>query len=288
MYIDIDVSEAMGGIETAISQLNVLLSKFAALGVSLDQVRLLATGGRGFHVEIHTAGFCPGRSPSPDLPAIYKKLAESPYLYVDGVDLAVYSARKGRMWRVPNRPRESGKFKVPVSARQVQCMTVADYARLTSCPQPWPRLQGPTYAPGLAVEFANATDTVVARTKSRTKASAESAALKARFGGKMPPSAAGLLAGKFQSESGWNRICLQVAALANAVGISEGDLIEQARPLINIHRGDGGRYASVAAREAELRHQFIYAQQSGYQFSVGGLKSIFPRGINTSDLRGLA
>jgi hypothetical protein len=285
-YLDLDVSPEMGGIETAIVQAARLLDNLAALVVDRESVRIFATGGRGFHLEVPSGIFAPGLAPSPDLPAIYRRMAES--VYVDGVDLAVYSARKGRMWRVPNRQRESGKYKVPVSLEQVHCMTVADYDRLTACSQPWPRLHAPTYAPGLALEFAKARDAVSARAKPKAQASKESAALKARFGGNFPPSLLGLLQGRFQSEQGWNRVALQVALAAHAVGLSESALIEQARPLIDGHQGDGNRYGTVKAREDELRHQFSYTLEAGYQFSIGGLKSILPPGVNTRDLRGLS
>ena len=33
-------------------------------------------------------------------------------LYVDTLDLRVYSGRKGRMWQTPNVKRESGKYNV--------------------------------------------------------------------------------------------------------------------------------------------------------------------------------
>lgn len=286
LYFDIDVSVEMGGIESAIKQVNALLGKLAALGVGLAQVRIFASGSKGFHLEVPSATFAPGMAPASDLPASYRHMAEA--VYVDGLDLVVYSARKGRMWRVPNRARESGRFKVPVSLEQVQCMAVADYEHLTSSPQPWPQLQPPTYSPSLAVLFSTARDSVAAKIKAKPKASKESAALKARFGGKLPPSLLGLLQGHFQSDAGWNRICVQVALAAHAVGLSESELIEQARPLIEGHRGDGGRYAAPSSREAELRHQFAYVLESGYQFSIGGLKSILPPGVNTRDLRGLA
>ena len=286
LYIDIDVSKDMGGIETAIVQVNALLGKLSAIGVDPGQVRLFATGGRGFHLEIPSAIFAPGLAPAPDFPATYKRMAEA--VYVDGLDLNVYSARKGRMWRLPNRARESGKYKVPVSPEQVRSMTIAEYESLTSSPQPWPRLNPPTYAPSLAVLFAKARDAVSARQKAKPKASKEAAALKVRFNGKLPPCLLGLLQGRFQSEQGWNRIALQVALAAHAVGLSEDALIEQARSLINSHQGDGARYGTPRDREAELRHQFAYTPEAGYQFSVGGLKSILPHGVNVSDLRGLA
>jgi hypothetical protein len=108
--------------------------------------------------------------------------------------------------------------------------------------------------------------------------------LKARFGGNFPPCARGLLQGRFDSPVGWNQICVQIAATARACGLSLNDLIRQAGPLIEKHRGDGSRYRTARERTEELKHQY---ECTNYAFSVGGLRSILPRGINTRDLVGL-
>jgi hypothetical protein len=288
LYWDIDVSAEQGGVSVAICQVNQLLDKLSAFGLDLDQVRIFATGSKGFHLEVPHEVIAPKLTPCPDLPKIYWEMVHFPEIYVDGIDPRVYSARRGRMWRVPNRPRENGKFKVPVSVEQVRSMSAADYETLTSTPQPWPRLQPPTYTPGLAVLFAQAGDKVTKRAKVQAKASKQAELLRARFNGKLPPSLVGLLQGKFSPLGGWNQICVQIALAAHATGLSEQDLIEQAGPLLDGHRGDGNRYRTRQARVDELKHQFTYVAEAGYQFSVGGLKSIFPRGVNTSDLRGLA
>jgi hypothetical protein len=108
--------------------------------------------------------------------------------------------------------------------------------------------------------------------------------VKTRFSGNLPPSLQGLLQGHFDSPAGWNQICVQIAAVARACGISLNDLIRQAGPLIEKHRGDGSRYRTARERTEELKHQY---ECTNYAFSVGGLRSILPRGINTRDLVGL-
>ncbi len=284
LYIDLDVSENMGGTATAIQQANQLLSNLVVLGVNLDQIRIFASGGKGFHIEIPTAIFTLGLTPSSALPAIYKEIVHQPSIYVDGIDSRVYSARKGRMWRVPNVERENGRFKVPVSPDQIHSMTPDDYKRLTSEPQPWPQLSPPEYCPNLGVAFLTARDKVAAVRSRAVHAPKAATALKARFGGNFPPCARGLLQGRFDSPVGWNQICVQIAATARACGLSLNDLIRQAGPLIEKHRGDGSRYRTARERTEELKHQY---ECTNYAFSVGGLRSILPRGINTRDLVGL-
>jgi hypothetical protein len=91
--------------------LGVLLEQ----GVDLQAVRMFATGGRGYHIEVPQEIFLPkpAKPGIPRLPLIYREMAYE--LYVDPLDLRVYSTRKGRMWRTVGVKRENGKFKVPIT-----------------------------------------------------------------------------------------------------------------------------------------------------------------------------
>jgi len=64
-----------------------------------DNVRIFATGKKGFHVEVPAEIFQTkiAKGGLTGLPAIYKEMAFS--MFVDIMDWRVYSARKGRMWR---------------------------------------------------------------------------------------------------------------------------------------------------------------------------------------------
>lgn len=280
MYFDIDVSPEAGGTATAISQMNALLDKLSGVGVDLNTLGLYCSGGKGFHIEIPPETF--GGEASPLLPAIYKEMAFA--FYVDGVDMVVYSSRRGRMWRCAHVQRENSKFKVQVTPEEVRGMTVERYAELVASPRPRPRLplSPPEYCAGMALAFASARDKVV---NAQKRPKVFSGGLAKRFKGKLPSSLAPFLQGRVPSGKGWNQIALQLAILARGCGIDADELVDACQGLINVHVSDG-RHRTPGDRERALRDMCRY-MGSGYTFSLGGLRSILPRGYRLPDFRGL-
>ena len=117
MYFDLDGED----IETVIEKAKNLMGKLIGdYDFNPNALRMYATGGRGFHFEIPWETFIPKPSKQgiSRLPAIYREMAYE--LYVDTLDMRVYSARKGRMWRTPGVKRENGKA-VSLSGRAWPC-----------------------------------------------------------------------------------------------------------------------------------------------------------------------
>lgn len=280
-YFDLDGED----IEEAIDAFKRLLDKLQGEGLDLNALRLYATGGRGFHVEVSPACFVPGGLPVggvAGLPHIYREMAQE--LYVDCMDMRVYSAKRGRMWRTPNRQRDNGQYKVPLSLDQALAMTVELYAELCSAPRTFPPLAAPTFCAALGLLYAKAKDKVANAKPKRSSGGA----LRQRFGAQLPPSIAALCAGRIPARGGWNVIALQLATLADESGIGEDALIEKCQGLIQAHDSDGSRYNTPAKREAELRRMYQYiAGNVCYSASVGGLRSILPAGMRVNDFRGL-
>lgn len=289
-YFDLD-GETVG---EAIGAFKALLGKLQAQGLELDACRLFATGGRGFHLEIPGACFAPGGLPAEGvmaLPTIYREMAHG--LYVECMDMRVYSAKKGRMWRVPNRRRDNGLFKVAITSGEALSMTDERYTALCSAPRDFPPLAPPTFNPALGLLYAKGRDKVSAPRKSRKVPELLQAELQKRFtarGLPLPPSLLVLLAGKVQARegAGWNQICVQLAIAAHAMGVSEADLLKLASPLLDRHDGDSRRYGSRWLRERELTNKYAYFAGCGlYDFSPSGVKSILPRDMPCGDLEGL-
>jgi hypothetical protein len=282
LYIDLD-----GAIEEVIPQFQKLLLKLQGdFQLDLDQIRIYATGGRGFHLELDQAIFMPA---VPDegtkhLPKIYKEMAYA--LFVDSMDIRVYSCKKGRMWRVANRQRANGKYKVAITPAQAFEMTPEMYAELCGSPRPFPTLQPPQRNIGLAILFVDCQRKVGQAASQQSGAVKIDRELQKRFGRNFPPCLQGLMAGTVQSPQGFNQVALQLAATAHAVGVTEDELISRCAGLIRNHASEG-RYNTHAKREAELRGQFRYARNSNYTASVGGIRSILPRGFPAQDLKGL-
>lgn len=289
-YADLDGET----IEEVVTAFKGLLAKLQAKGLDLGACRLFATGGRGFHIEVPPECFLPGGLPAGGvvgLPHIYREMALE--LYVNCMDMRVYSAKRGRMWRVPNRQRDNGAFKVPLTVAEALSITAESYAELCSGPRALPPLAAPTFCPGLASLYSAARDKVNRPTRSRKQPEKLATELDRRFkarGLPLPPSLLLLLAGKLpaRDDVGWNTICVQVAITARAMGMDEDTLIKLAEPLLAGHHGDSGRYATRSQRERELRNKLAYFDGEGlYDFSAAGIKSILSKGLPCNDLEGL-
>lgn len=101
--------------------------------LNLRSVGLFASGKKGFHVIVPIEVFLakPPKTGSQHLPAIFKEIAID--LFVDTLDLRVYTARRGRMLRTVNVKREgAGGYKVPLTVEEAFNMTVADYSVIRS------------------------------------------------------------------------------------------------------------------------------------------------------------
>ena len=287
-YADFD-SETL---ESAIVAIRAFLDKLRDHDVNLDQCRVYATGGRGFHLFVPAGCFM---RTAPDggvamLPAIYKAMATE--LYVDDLDLRVYTAKRGRMLRCANVRRENGAYKVRVSVHEVETMTPALFAELCQAPRPDEPASTPSVAEGLTALYERAAKAVQGEAlKINTKPpSATAGALHARFtsrGIALPPSLLILAAGQIRARDGvgFNHIAMQLAIAANAMGLSENDLVAISKGLIEKHHGDGTRYNTPAKRERELRA--MYNGVDGYEFSPGAIRALFPDGCPCNDLKGL-
>jgi hypothetical protein len=282
-YIDIDAED----VAEAIDAMCKVLDKLESLGLDLGAVRFFATGGKGFHAEIPSACFMSKPGPVEGLPRVYREMAHE--LYVNCWDLRVYSAGRGRLWRVPNvfRP-EKNTYKVPVTAGEIRTMTAEGYAQLCSKPRPFPAIVPPVLCSGLAALFAQGRDKVSAKASRVHKWSKAEAGLRQRFSGNCPPPLQGVMGGQVQSPVGFNELALQVCLLAHALGWDEDRLIAECKGLIANHDSDGHRYNSPRKRENELRRMFDYTEGNvAYSFSVAGLRSILPKGARSPDLQGL-
>lgn len=281
-------------VEEAVTDFHALLNKLKALGLDLDAVRLFASGGRGFHVEVPPECFIVGGLPADGvagLPQIYREMAFA--VYVGCMDMCVYSGKRGRMWRVPNRQRTNGLFKVPLSVAEALAVTPETYGALCAAPRPWPALAAPTFCVELSSLYRTGRDKVNRPKKARKQPEKLKAELDRRFkarGLPLPPSLLLLLGGNLPARegAGWNTICVQIAIAAHAMGLDEGELIKLAAPLLDGHRGDSGRYATRSQRERELRNKWAYFDGDGlYEFSAAGIKAILPHGRPCNDLEGL-
>lgn len=280
-YADFD-----GDLEESLNQAKVYLLKLEQeRGFDISQARLWFTGGRGCHIEIPMQCWLSKVPPAgiASLPLIFREIALA--TYVDNLDLGIYSTKRGRMWRTPNFRRKNGLYKVQVTVDEFLSATPESYAVICSSPRRSLPVTPPTFNPKLALLYTLSRDKVEGAVKKK-KARKASASSVTRYEGQWPDSVRALMTGEFLKPGiGWNQIALQLASLALALGKSEDDLVADSRGLIDSHHGDSDRYGNPRKRELELRNQYRY--QDGnvtYEYSVGGIKSLFERGSYCADL----
>lgn len=275
----------------------------------LSHARLFATGGRGFHLEIPPEVFLQKATASglAHLPHIYREMALE--LHTDALDMRIYSARRGRMWRVPGVQRSNGFYKVPISPLEAREMTPDSYKELCSkprryyCAQPDKTPHVPAWLvspqgelacpnppqPNISLQalFAAKRQAVEAVVRRQGKARDDSAALDS-FSGVLPVSVREIFNGQhLNDKAGFNDIALQFAILAVALKMNEDSFIEACRGLIDTHKGDSARYASPGRRADALRERFNYVQCSDvYRFSLKALRSVLDPKFAPAELFG--
>jgi len=283
-YVDWDGED----IGITLSRFRSFLEKLEEMEVDLRMVRLYATGGRGFHLEMPWGLFIPKppKGGVQHLAAIYKEMVYE--LYVDTIDLRVYSGKRGRMWRCPNVLRENGKYKVALTLDEAINMRVEDYAVLCAAERQAPQLLPPVLNQRLAVLYAKAEAKVLAAAKKK-KDSSKDVELLARFKGEYPPSLLKIMAGDNpEPGTGFHPIAMQIAITSNELNKKEEEMLALCEGLIANHVSDGSRYNTAAKRRAELLRMFRYTQDNPcYRYSKGAVKKLLPQGMPTPDLDGI-
>lgn len=128
LYFDIDSDD----LNESISTVKNLVTRL--INMDVKDFRVYLSGKKGFHLTVPAKVFSKGGQVA-YLPYVYGKLAEK--LEVSGLDFAVYSGGKGRLWRQENVYRKpTSTFKVQITPAQVETLTPAKYAVYVSSPAP--------------------------------------------------------------------------------------------------------------------------------------------------------
>lgn len=283
-YFDFDGSDE--DLSFVLAQAQKFTNKLIEHNANLAAVRFFASGGRGIHIEIPLSMFAGKVPPSGivGLPHILREIAHQ--LYVDTLDMRVYSAKRGRMWRCPNVKRANGKYKVPITSDELMRMTPELYDELCSSPRVAPPVEAPTFNPALGLLYAKAKDNVEAAHK-RVKSKKKSTDDLKRFKGEWPDTVKAILEGRALKDSvGWNHIAMQLALTADALGKTEEQLLADAEPLIETYVGDSSRYGTPRKRKQQLQEQFRYLSGNPcYEVSIGGILALVNREHDASDLK---
>lgn len=263
MYFDWDGTD----IEYVAANATRLIEKLLSLGVQEDQLRIYATGQKGFHCLLDERIFMEKipKGGTQNLPALYKELAYE--LAVPSLDFVVYSFR--RAWRQPNVLRTNGMYKVQITLAELREMTAKKYAEICSKPRPLTEPAAPTLCVDLAILFDKCSQKIKAVIGKRSKHKSVKLSQLADL-----PSIDALMQGQgVKPGAGFHPIAMQLGIYANARNWTADQLIEKCQGLVENHESDGNRYDTPSKREAELRRMFDYTNDNPcYDFSVGAMK----------------
>lgn len=286
LYFDFD---ADGDIELACQQVKAFMGKLdAEYGFDLYQARYFASGSKGFHIEVPQECFI-AKVPAAGytyLPYTYRAMAEA--LFVDTLDLNVYTGKKGRQWRTPNVQRENGMFKVPLTVEEVIEVTPESYAELISTKRLSPTLETSSFNAKISLLFERSRQKTADLLKTRKKRQEKSSLVlqpwvKAK---RHPPSIEALMSGEGVAPGiGFQMLAMQLAIYAVSVNMSLEVFLEKCAGLCEKHVSDSRRYSTAERRREELSRMYQYMQENNlYDFEVGPIIKMLKPGTDVSDL----
>jgi hypothetical protein len=280
-YVDWDGPK----IEVVIDKVHAFMDKLQALGVDLSMARWYATGAKGFHMELPCACFMekPPKGGTPNLPLIYKEMVFHGSLYVDHIDLRVYTQGRGRQWRRPNVLRENGRYKVQLTVEEVRNLTVESYEQLTSSPRELFEVTAPALNAEMSIAFARAQQKVEGVMKERKSRKVDPMAKEKAKSVSIQMMMAGL---GIKEGVGFHQLALQIGIIANTAGMTEDELLQACAGLVENHQGDGDRYNTPWKRKEEILRMFRYCTDNPmYEFRIGAVKVLLSHA--SPDLDGL-
>lgn len=287
LYFDLDDAESPA---STAKHAKKLLDKLAEKDVGEDQIEIFASGGKGFHITVPQEVFMtkPPKAGMAGLPAIYKEMAYQ--LAVDSMDFRVYTARKGRMFRMPNVKRPNDLYKVQITYEELSTLAgiedkaeaEAAYRQMCSSPRPLHPVEVAALevAPGLLADFDMAKAKVGKASKGRKK--------KPTVLPKELPSFAALLEGRgVKADAGFHQIAMQAAITAHAKNMGKSEFLEAATGLCENHESDGGRYNTASKRKQELARMWDYTEDNPcYDYRPAAVTSLLVH--KAPDLHGIA
>jgi hypothetical protein len=289
LYFDLDDAESPAS--TSIHAL-ALLEKLEKEGVNPKMCCISASGGKGFHITVDPKCFVEKQSKSGTtyLPQIYKEMAFK--LAVESLDLRVYTARKGRMFRRCNVLRPNNLYKVRISYEEL--LDLASMAKVdakkaeafykTLCSDIRTSLKvelmEPELAPGLTAMYAECLEKVNKFTRGTKKVK------KVNLPQTLPSFDAMLRGEGIKQDAGFQHLALQIGIIAHMKGITCDALITAADGLVKNHKSDGSRYNSASKRKAELIRMWHYTSDNPcYTYSAKAVVSLLNH--SAPDLQGM-
>lgn len=283
-YLDWD---GAGDIDSVLADVRKFMDLLKSHNFDLRQASWWLSGRKGVHCTIPMACFYAEKTDQgndslgiPDLPDVYRKLAWE--FITPSLDMRVYTARRGRMWRTTYRPRslDDGKitWKVPIHPESLYKLDEAGYWDWCSQQRPEIRAEDPTINLQLKTRFSIALSELRHQKIERSKNKKQSMTFNNLD---EVPTIQALFNGDAATEScNLNDLKLQMATAAVAVGFTS---LDQEDAYIQAIQGfiekrsqlKGVTHKTKIDIENAMREAFRYvAENSYFIYTPTGLRSI--------------
>lgn len=271
MFFDFDGPDIDEVLESVRAVLDTLTHK---LGISSEFIHCWLSGQKGVHITVPQQVFGV-KAPMKALPLIYREIAAS--FKAPCLDMSVYSAGRGRMWRCENIPRPvTGTFKVGTTVEELQSMDADQYETLVSSARPTLARAVP---PGNLIHQRAEALFKVAKTAAAAKIKAMKSATVVpkealRAFGETPGCVQKLIVEGDCESSNWNQAAMQVAAYV-AARYERSEEAEYMEEVVDpfVKNVESSSRPSVKERRKHVQEQLNRAFSGRIKFLPGPLIS---------------
>lgn len=267
--------DAVDDVMEAVREALKIIAHFEAVyGIAPEQWRLYLSGKRSVHL-ILPAEVLGTEEGHKLLPLIYKRqaldLAGNAGLKT--LDLAMYKMGTGQPFRLPNRQRENGRYKVPLTFDELcEIADSEDYAELCSAPRPEPSRVAPARSEVLAEKIAAFTADAEEAARVKPEPLDDETAEKLKKA--MPVCIAAISRAVKKPKSGktFNEVSMQLIAYAVTAGLSEAQTLELFEFAIRNYPFSKGTPYAERLQQFKSRYRFMAAHDKG--FSCAGVLAL--------------
>lgn len=266
-YVDLDSKKDIG---KSIKAARKVVATLTGNGIPANAIQVWASGQKGFHVTVPQAVFTADK-PTAKLPLVYKQMAiRLGFFNLEETDTSVYSSGKGRMWRLPGKQRDNGKYKVRISHSELAELNAAKYAEITASPRPEPA--PPEVQRSSVMEALFKLAVGMAEQMQKPKTVFIDPVLKGALEDELPPCAKALTdPSKLQKGKGFNDISMQ---MGKAIAAFAPENAEELLSDFSVN-SEGETYNTPAKRKTHCRTAFRTAvSSSSYGWSCASALSV--------------
>jgi len=196
------------------------------------------------------------------LPKIYKRIAAElkTSFKLKTLDMSLYNMKRGKMWRIPNVPRDNGRYKVPVTLEEFRDMPEAELIELTKAPREIDVIDddAPDVCPDLKDLFDEAKAFVYQEQKERVDADPLTDEEKAQISKKIPPCVRYVLtACPTTDKTNFNKLVLNLCKYFITAGHDLKSSVDAAWPFLEKYPHSTA-YTTKEQRLQHFKELFLY------------------------------